>query len=59
MDSRFGRFVRSEKQEGNVVTFLEGMRLPRNRIYPRDYEAFAQFAGDVDLIQTRDLILTQ
>jgi len=59
VDSRFGRFVRSEKQEGNVVTFLEGMRLPRNRIYPKDYEAFAQFAGDVDLIQTRDLILAQ
>ncbi|WP_224242262.1 tetratricopeptide repeat protein [Hyalangium gracile] len=56
---RFGRFVRSEKQEGNVVTFLEGMRLPRNRVYPKDYDAFAQFAGDVDLIQTRDLVLTR
>jgi predicted Zn-dependent protease len=59
VNSRFGRFVRGEKQEGRVVTFLEGMRLPRNRIYPKDYDAFAQFAGDVDLIQTRDLILTQ
>ncbi len=59
VNSRFGRFVRSEKQEGRGVTFLEGLRLPRNRIYPKDYDAFAQFAGDVDLIQTRDLILTQ
>ncbi len=59
VNSRFGRFVRSEKQEGRVVTFLEGMRMPRNRIYPKDYEAFVQFAGDVDLIQTRDLMLTR
>jgi hypothetical protein len=58
VNSRFGRFVRSEKQEGRVVTFLEGLRLPRNRIYPRDYDDFARFAGDVDLIQTRDLVLT-
>ncbi|WP_224361161.1 tetratricopeptide repeat protein [Hyalangium versicolor] len=57
VNTRFGRFVRSEKQEGRVVTFLEGLRLPRNRVYPKDYEAFAQFAGDVDLIQTRDLVL--
>ncbi len=55
--NRFGRFVRSEKQEGRVLTIVEGLRLPRTRVMPRDYDTFARFAGDVDLIQTRDLVL--
>jgi tetratricopeptide (TPR) repeat protein len=57
VNSRFGRYVRSEKQEGRVLTIIEGLRLPRARIAPKDYDAFAQWAGDVDLIQTRDLVL--
>ncbi|MBN1205338.1 MAG: tetratricopeptide repeat protein [Myxococcaceae bacterium] len=57
VNSRFGRYVRSEKQEGRVLTIIEGLRLPRARVSPRDYDAFAQFAADVDLIQTRDLVL--
>jgi predicted Zn-dependent protease len=55
--NRFGRFVRSEKQEGRVLTIIEGLRLPRTRVMPQDYDTFARFAGDVDLIQTRDLVL--
>jgi cellulose synthase operon protein C len=56
VDSRFGRFTRSEQQEGRVLTITEAMRMPRNRILPNGYDVFAQFAGDVDLIQTRDLV---
>ncbi|HYH96280.1 hypothetical protein [Hyalangium sp.] len=57
VNNRFGRYVRSEKQEGSVLTIVEGMRLPRTRVMPKEYETFSQFAGDVDLIQTRDLVL--
>jgi hypothetical protein len=57
VNNRFGRFVRSEKQEGRVLTIVEGLRLPRARVMPKDYDTFSQFAGDVDLIQTRDLVL--
>jgi hypothetical protein len=57
VNNRFGRFVRSEKQEGRVLTIVEGLRLPRTRVMPQDYDTFARFAGDVDLIQTRDLVL--
>jgi tetratricopeptide (TPR) repeat protein len=59
VDSRYGRFTRSERQEGRVLTITETMRMPRNRIPPKGYEEFAQFAGDVDLIQTRDLVFTR
>ena len=57
--NRFGRYVRSEKQEGRVLTILEGLRLPRTRVMPNEYETFSQFAGDLDLIQTRDLVLVR
>jgi hypothetical protein len=57
VNNRFGRFVRSEKQEGRVLTIIEGLRMPRTRVMPQDYNTFARFAGDVDLIQTRDLVL--
>lgn len=59
VDSRFGRYVRSEKQEGPVLTILEGMRMPRTRVMPQEYETFSHFAGDVDLIQSRDLVFTR
>jgi len=58
VNNRFGRYVRSEKQEGRVLTIVEGLRLPRTRVMPNEYETFSQFAGDVDLIQTRDLVFT-
>ncbi|ADO69582.1 tetratricopeptide repeat protein [Stigmatella aurantiaca] len=59
VDSPFGSLTRSEKQEGRVLTITESLRVPRNRIPVKGYEAFSQFAGDVDLLQTRDLVLTK
>ncbi|MBZ4415109.1 DUF3858 domain-containing protein [Myxococcus sp. RHSTA-1-4] len=59
VDSAFGRFTRSEKQEGGVLTITESLRLPRTRVAPGQYEQFAGFTGDVDLIQTRELVLVK
>jgi len=57
VNNRFGRFGRSEEQKGRVLTIIEALRLPRTRVMPQDYNTFARFAGDVDLIQLRDLVL--
>ncbi len=41
-----------------MLTITEWLRMPRTRVMPEEYETFfASFAGDVDLIQTRDLTL--
>jgi predicted Zn-dependent protease len=58
VNSAFGTFRRTEKQEGRVLTITESLRIPRVRVYPKFYESFASFAADVDLIQGRDLTLT-
>jgi predicted Zn-dependent protease len=57
VNNRFGRFGRSEEQKGRVLTIIEALRMPRTRVMPQDYNTFARFAGDVDLIQLRDLVL--
>jgi tetratricopeptide (TPR) repeat protein len=53
---RYGHFMRREKQEGRTVRVEEELRVEMARIPPRDYEQFGHFAGEVDLIQTRDLL---
>lgn len=55
--SPHGRFVRAEKQAGRVVTVTESLELPQARIAPSAYEAFARFAGEVDLLQGRDVLV--
>jgi hypothetical protein len=55
LETPAGRFVRAERQEGQVLTVTEDFRLAQARVAPKDYEAFAQFAGEVDLLQQRDL----
>jgi hypothetical protein len=57
VDSTFGRFRRSERQEGRVLIINESLRIPRVRVYPKSYEAFSSFAADVDLLQMRDMTL--
>jgi hypothetical protein len=57
VNNRFGRFGRSEEQKGRVLTIIEALRMPRTRVMPQDYNTFARFAGEVDLIQLRDLVL--
>lgn len=51
-----GTYVRHEVQSGNVVTFDEDFRLTQSRIPTKDYDRFAQFAGELDLVQQRDLL---
>jgi hypothetical protein len=56
LETRDGRFVRTEQQQGGVLTVTEDFRLSQARIAPKDYAGFAQFAGEVDLLQQRDLV---
>ncbi|MGQ0504321.1 MAG: hypothetical protein ACT4TC_03305, partial [Myxococcaceae bacterium] len=55
--SAFGSFVRHEKQKGSTVLVDESYRVEMGRVWPKQYAAFAQFAGEVDLLQARDLLL--
>lgn len=59
VESPFGRLLRTEKQEGRTLTVDETLRVERGRIPAKQYEDFAHFAGQVDLIQSRDLVLTK
>ena len=55
LESPFGIFTRDE-QDGEVFRVQERYRLDMARIRVNQYEAFASFAGQVDLLQTRDLV---
>ncbi len=51
-----GEYVRQESQSGDTVRVNEVFRLTQSRVPPKLYDAFAQFAGEVDLLQQRDLL---
>lgn len=51
-----GEYVRREAQQGDQVKVDEEFRLTQSRIPPKKYDAFVQFAGEVDLVQQRDLL---
>lgn len=51
-----GEYVRREVQTGNTVTVEEDFHLSQARVPTKQYEAFVQFAGEVDLVQQRDLL---
>jgi hypothetical protein len=53
----WGKLTRREKQAGSVVTVEEDFQLSAARIPPKEYGKFAQFAGEVDLLQGRDLLI--
>jgi len=55
LESRFGLFTRDE-HEADTFRVEERYRLDMARIPVNQYEAFAGFAGQVDLLQTRDLV---
>ena len=55
LESPFGLFTRDER-EAEVFRVEERYRLDMARIPVNQYEAFAGFAGQVDLLQTRDLV---
>ncbi|MCY1044224.1 DUF3858 domain-containing protein [Corallococcus sp. bb12-1] len=59
VDSEFGRYTRAEKQDGRTFSIAESLLLPRARITPAQYEKFSAFAGDVDLLQVRELFLVK
>ncbi|MBS1153033.1 MAG: hypothetical protein H6Q89_4731, partial [Myxococcaceae bacterium] len=53
----YGSYVRREKQAGQTLTLEEDYQLSMARVPPKDYDEFARFAGEVDLIQGRDLLI--
>ncbi|CAM3080364.1 hypothetical protein G4177_04845 [Corallococcus sp. ZKHCc1 1396] len=59
VDSEFGRYTREEKQDGRTLSIAESLLLPRARVTPAQYEKFSAFAGDVDLLQVRELFLVK
>jgi hypothetical protein len=56
-ERQWGTFVRREVQTENVLNIEEVFHLAPSRIPPGKYDDFAQFAGDLDLLQGRDLLL--
>jgi cellulose synthase operon protein C len=55
LESPFGLYARDEQQT-DLFRVEERYRLDMARIPVKQYEAFAGFAGQVDLLQTRDLV---
>jgi len=53
----FGTFLRRERVEKGRVTVEEEYEVRMARIPPEGYEAFSEFAGQVDLVQARDLLV--
>jgi cellulose synthase operon protein C len=52
----FSTYTRSEIQAGPSLNVVESLEIQSGRIAPNEYGAFAQFAGDVDLLQQRELV---
>ena len=57
LETAYGLFTRSEAQAGAKLSVEESYRLDMASIPVARYDAFAQFAGEVDLLQSRDLVL--
>jgi tetratricopeptide (TPR) repeat protein len=53
----FGSFIRHEQQEPGKLRVDEKFRLNMGRVPVDTYDDFAQFAGEVDLVQTRELVV--
>ena len=57
LENASGRIARKEAQVGATLRIEEDTTLLLGRVSPADYPAFAQWAGQVDLLQQRDLVL--
>jgi tetratricopeptide (TPR) repeat protein len=56
VDCHYGKFERHEKVDGRTVAIDERYRIEMARVPPSDYEKFGAFAGEVDLVQGRELL---
>ncbi|MFT3713780.1 MAG: tetratricopeptide repeat protein [Archangium sp.] len=54
-----GTYLRHETQKANQLIIEEEFRLTQSRVPTKQYDAFAQFAGEVDLVQQRDLLFVK
>jgi hypothetical protein len=52
----YGKFARHEKVNGRVVSIDESYRIEMARVPPKSYEKFGQFAGEIDLVQGREML---
>jgi hypothetical protein len=52
----YGKFERHEKAEGTKVSIAEKYRIDMARVPPKEYERFGAFAGEIDLVQGRELL---
>jgi cellulose synthase operon protein C len=57
VEGAFGLFTRAEGLSGSRLSVDENYRLDVARIPVARYDAFANFAGEVDLLQSRDVVL--
>jgi hypothetical protein len=57
VEGPLGTFEHAERQQGRTVTVREALQLRLGRVAPEAYEDFARFAGQVDLVQARDLVV--
>lgn len=57
LENQFGRFSRKEKIAGAKLYAQEEYLVKMARVPPELYEPFARFAGEVDLVQARELVL--
>jgi hypothetical protein len=56
LQTPFGSFTRSEQVAAGALVREDRLELPRGRVAPADYAAFAAFCGAVDAIQARPVV---
>ncbi len=56
---QYGNFVRKERQEKSQILIEERYRLDLARIPVDQYDDFTRFAAEVDLIQSRDMVVVK
>ncbi|MBL0275367.1 MAG: hypothetical protein IPQ24_04555 [Anaeromyxobacter sp.] len=57
LETPFGSYARTERVEAGALVREERLLLPRGRIAPADYPAFAAFCAAVDALQARPVTL--
>jgi hypothetical protein len=52
----YGKYERHETVQGPQVSIVEKYRVEMARVPPKEYERFGEFAGEVDLVQGREML---